>query len=69
MITDLVRNDLSQWPPATVEVEELRHPQLRNVHQMISTVTCTVRPDCGFSEILRAAFPMGSMTGRPRSAP
>ena len=68
MITDLVRNDLSQVAlPATVEVEELCGiHSFRNVHQMISTVTCTVRPDCGFSEILRAAFPMGSMTGAPK---
>ena len=68
MITDLVRNDLSQVArPASVEVEELCGiHSFRNVHQMISTVTCTVRPDCGFSDILRAAFPMGSMTGAPK---
>lgn len=68
MITDLVRNDLSQVArPASVEVEELCGiHSFRNVHQMISTVTCTVREDCGFSDILRAAFPMGSMTGAPK---
>lgn len=68
MITDLVRNDLSQVAqPATVEVEELCGiHSFRNVHQMISTVTCTVREDCGFAHILRAAFPMGSMTGAPK---
>ncbi|MAC16734.1 MAG: aminodeoxychorismate synthase component I [Flavobacteriales bacterium] len=68
MITDLVRNDLSQVAlPATVEVEELCGiHSFRNVHQMISTVTCTIRPECGFSDILRAAFPMGSMTGAPK---
>jgi para-aminobenzoate synthetase component 1 len=68
MITDLVRNDLSQVArPATVEVEELCGiHSFRNVHQMISTVTCTVREDRGFADILRAAFPMGSMTGAPK---
>ena len=45
MITDLVRNDLSQVArPATVEVEELCGiHSFRNVHQMVSTVSCTVR--------------------------
>ncbi|MGB0172268.1 MAG: anthranilate synthase component I family protein, partial [Flavobacteriales bacterium] len=68
MITDLVRNDLSQVAcPASVEVEELCGiHSFRNVHQMISTVTCTVRGDRGFADILRAAFPMGSMTGAPK---
>ena len=68
MITDLVRNDLSQVAqPASVEVEELCGiHSFRNVHQMISTVTCTVREDRGFADILSAAFPMGSMTGAPK---
>ena len=68
MITDLVRNDLSQVArPATVEVEELCGIQsFRNVHQMVSTVSCTVREDRGFADILAAAFPMGSMTGAPK---
>lgn len=68
MITDLVRNDLSQVArPATVKVEELCGIQsFRNVHQMVSTVSCTVREDRGFADILAAAFPMGSMTGAPK---
>ena len=68
MITDLVRNDLSQVArPATVEVEELCGiHSFRNVHQMVSTVSCTVREDRGFADILAAAFPMGSMTGAPK---
>lgn len=68
MITDLVRNDLSQVArPDTVEVEELCGiHSFRNVHQMISTVHCTVREDKGFADILHAAFPMGSMTGAPK---
>ena len=68
MITDLVRNDLSRVAaPGTVEVDELCGiHSFRNVHQMVSTVSCSVRPDAGFSDILRATFPMGSMTGAPK---
>ena len=68
MITDLVRNDLSRVAaPATVEVDELCGiHSFRNVHQMVSTVSCMVRPDAPFSDILQATFPMGSMTGAPK---
>lgn len=68
MITDLVRNDMSQVArKGSVHVEELCGVySFRNVHQMISTVTCEVRPDAGFSDILHASFPMGSMTGAPK---
>ena len=68
MITDLVRNDLSRLAaPASVEVEELCGiHSFRNVHQMISTVACTVRDGVGFADIMRATFPMGSMTGAPK---
>lgn len=68
MITDLVRNDMSQVArKGSVHVEELCGVySFRNVHQMISTVTCEVRSDAGFSDILHASFPMGSMTGAPK---
>jgi len=68
MITDLVRNDLSRIAaPSTVEVEELCGiHSFRNVHQMVSTVSCVVQPGTRFSEILKATFPMGSMTGAPK---
>lgn len=68
MITDLVRNDLSRIAaPATVEVEELCGiHSFRNVHQMISTVSCTTRKGVRWAEILAATFPMGSMTGAPK---
>ena len=50
-----------------MEVDELCGiHSFRNVHQMVSTVSCSVRPDAGFSDILRATFPMGSMTGAPK---
>ncbi|MBN1990414.1 MAG: chorismate-binding protein [Bacteroidales bacterium] len=68
MIVDLVRNDLSRIASkGTVNVDELCgiYP-FRQVHQMISTVSCTLEPDTCFSSLLRATFPMGSMTGAPK---
>jgi len=68
MITDLVRNDLSRVAqPGSVEVEELCGiHSFANVHQMVSTVTCAVREDASWDDIMRATFPMGSMTGAPK---
>jgi para-aminobenzoate synthetase component 1 len=68
MIVDLVRNDLTKSAlPGTVKVEELfgiySFPQ---VHQMISTITCELRPGLHFIDALRNTFPMGSMTGAPK---
>jgi para-aminobenzoate synthetase component 1 len=68
MVVDLVRNDLSRiCRDGTVQVDELygiyTFPQ---VHQMISTVSGELKPDIDFSEIIRATFPMGSMTGAPK---
>ena len=36
------------------------------VHQMISTVSGELKKDISFSEIIKATFPMGSMTGAPK---
>jgi para-aminobenzoate synthetase component 1 len=33
---------------------------------MVSTIECRLRKDKGLSDILRATFPMGSMTGAPK---
>ena len=68
MICDLVRNDLSRIAqPGSVQVPELFGiHRFRSVHQMISTVQCKLRSECTVEEILRATFPMGSMTGAPK---
>lgn len=68
MIVDLVRNDLSQVAQkGSVEVEELcAIKTVETVHQMYSTVACNVREGLSFSAILKATFPMGSMTGAPK---
>ena len=68
MIVDLVRNDLARVArTGTVQVPELfgLYP-FRHVWQMISTVAAELRPGTGLAEVLRAAFPMGSMTGAPK---
>ena len=69
MIVDLVRNDLSRFSiPGTVSVEELFGiHSFAQVHQMISSISSEVK-DVVFTDVLRAAFPMGSMTGTPKIA-
>lgn len=68
MIVDLVRNDLGKCCiPGSVKVVELQQLySFSTVHQLISTIQGTIRPDISFSEILRNTFPMGSMTGAPK---
>ncbi|SFR47904.1 para-aminobenzoate synthetase component 1 [Robiginitalea myxolifaciens] len=68
MITDLVRNDLSKSAlKGSVEVSELcALRSYKQVHQMISTVTSRISPAQGNIELLKDAFPMGSMTGAPK---
>lgn len=68
MITDLVRNDLSRIAEkGSVSVEELcTIYTFEQVHQMISTVACSVAQTISSVEILRNTFPMGSMTGAPK---
>ncbi|RFP66627.1 aminodeoxychorismate synthase component I [Hymenobacter lapidiphilus] len=68
MIVDLVRNDLARVAQTgTVQVPELfgLYP-FRHVWQMISSVTARLRPDLDVVDVLRATFPMGSMTGAPK---
>ena len=68
MIVDLVRNDLAiSSLPGSVEVEEMFGIySFRHVHQMISTVSSRLRPTLPFTEAIKNAFPMGSMTGAPK---
>jgi para-aminobenzoate synthetase component 1 len=68
MVVDLVRNDLAKiCKEGTVQVDELfgiyTFPQ---VHQMISTISGELKENVSFTEIIRATFPMGSMTGAPK---
>jgi para-aminobenzoate synthetase component I len=68
MIVDLVRNDLSRVAErGSVKVEELFGVYtFPGAHQMISSVSCSLNEDVLFSDIIKAAFPMGSMTGAPK---
>nr|WP_255670434.1 anthranilate synthase component I family protein [Mucilaginibacter sp. UR6-11] len=68
MIVDLVRNDLTHSAkPGTVKTEELFGVYTFNqVHQMISTVVCSLQEGVSNVEAIRNTFPMGSMTGAPK---
>jgi para-aminobenzoate synthetase component 1 len=68
MIVDLLRNDLSRvCAPGTVRVPELFHlEQHPTVLHLVSTVTGTLRPEYRAADLLRAAFPGGSITGAPK---
>ena len=68
MVVDLVRNDLSKiCMEGTVKVDELfgiySFPQ---VHQMISTISGQLDDNTDWIDVVKATFPMGSMTGAPK---
>jgi para-aminobenzoate synthetase/4-amino-4-deoxychorismate lyase len=68
MIVDLVRNDLSRvCVPGSVTVPVLLGPESHpGVWHLVSTVTGTLRPGAGDRDLIRAAFPPGSVTGAPK---
>ena len=68
MIVDLIRNDLSRVAqPHSVKVPRLFHAQAwPTVWQMSSDVTARTRDDVRLSDIFRALFPCGSITGAPK---
>lgn len=68
MIVDVARNDLSRIAqPGTVRVDKLFDIEsFQQVHQMVSTVSCELRDHLEFKDIIKATFPMASMTGAPK---
>lgn len=68
MIVDLTRNDLSKiCTRNSVQVNELFGVyEFQTIYQMISTVSGNLNEITKFEEILKATYPMGSMTGAPK---
>lgn len=68
MIVDVARNDLSVIAQkASVVVNKLfAIESFKTVHQMVSTVSCKVKQNLSFGDIIQATFPMPSMTGAPK---
>ncbi len=66
MIVDLLRNDISKHC-SQVQVPTLCELQsFTNVHHLVSTVTGRLRADASAIDVLRDAFPGGSITGAPK---
>ena len=68
MIVDLVRHDLSLIAETgSVEVSKLFDVQsFGTVHQLISTIEATALNNVHPVDVIKACFPMGSMTGAPK---
>lgn len=68
MIVDLMRNDIGRVAVAgSVRVPELFVVEpFPAVHHLVSTITAQLAPQLDACDLLRAAFPGGSITGAPK---
>lgn len=69
MAVDVARNDLSRIAKkASVAVNKLCDIEtFETVHQMVSTVSCDLKENTSFAQLVEATFPMASMTGAPKT--
>ena len=68
MLVDLARNDLSRvCAPGSVHVERfLEAERFSHVTHLVSEVAGDLRPEVSHFELLRAAFPAGTVSGAPK---
>ncbi len=68
MIVDLMRNDLSRLaePGSVTVAEPFAIESYPTVHQMVTTVHARLTPGKAATDLLRAIFPCGSVTGAPK---
>ncbi|WP_058912916.1 aminodeoxychorismate synthase component 1 [Entomohabitans teleogrylli] len=68
MIVDLMRNDIGRVAvPGSVRVPELFVVEpFPAVHHLVSTISARLLPHLHASDLLRACFPGGSITGAPK---
>lgn len=68
MLIDLERNDLGRiCVPGSIHVDELMTLETyRHVHHIVSNISGRLRADVSPSDVIRAVFPGGTITGCPK---
>lgn len=68
MIVDLVRNDLGRICEfGSIRVQKLcKVEEYATLFQMVSTISGELRANVSFSDVIKAVFPCGSITGAPK---
>ncbi|WP_022903632.1 anthranilate synthase component I family protein [Curtobacterium sp. B8] len=68
MLVDLCRNDLGRVAStdSTTTQGLMTVEQYSHVFHLVTTVACRVEPGHSISDIVRASFPAGTMTGAPK---
>jgi para-aminobenzoate synthetase component 1 len=66
MIVDLLRNDIARVARDVTVPSLFALQSFAHVHHLVSTVRGQIRPGADAVDLLRAAFPGGSITGAPK---